>query len=487
MVGFYRDLVKRFFRIGVSLMMGAILLLSFPSPSTHAEPLFPHVRTFKISAYYSPCQGQSRYATGTYEGDIRLNGNGTNGADGTPVYAGMIAAPKTYPFGTKMSIPGVGITAVHDRGGAIVPAGERDQDYDRLDLWMGWCEEGLTRALTWGVRVVDVTVYGVDDSIQEDVYLEGFSVIEQVVKNVILAPQLFPEDVWYLSSGEDVERLQVYLTELGFYSSEITGVYGTEMREAVYQFQLANGLVSSWEDLGAGHTGVNTRKMLDLAISRLREEQEAQALQRYQQGLLLLAYHPDLDRNRNPLTHDLSLGSVGEDVRRLQQELRVLGYLRLDPTGYYGEVTQHAVFKFQQKKGIVLTEEDSGAGVAGPQTRSILNTLIEFRTQELSLIAYQREQTQLATNPPNVIPSIDVNDFTRTMVLGDRGSDVKALQALLRQLGFFEGAFVTEFYGEQTQAAVLAFQKTNGLVNSEEETHAGQVDETTLARLNELT
>lgn len=481
--------ISRFLSQGFLFQGSLMLLLTLSSVApVQAEELYPYIQTFRISAYYSPCEGQVRYATGSYEGDIRLNGNGTNGADGTQVYPGMIAAPKTYAFATKMSIPGIGITAVHDRGGAIVPAGERGQSYDRLDVWMGWCDDGLNRALNWGLRTVDVTVYGIDDSIQESVYLEGFIDFEQavstVVKQVIVAPELFPDDLWYLSSGEDVQRLQTYLKELGFYAGEISGYYGEETREAVYQFQLAQGIVSSWDDFGAGHTGVNTRAMLDLAVSKLREEEEAESLQKVQQGLLLLPYHPDLDRNRTTFVSDLTLGASGDDVRRLQEELRTLGYLRMDPTGYYGEMTEHAVFKFQQKQGLIAVREDLGAGVFGPKTRGAMNRIVESRTHELSLIAYQREQHANATVAST--PGTESGTFTRVLAFGDHGAEVKALQSLLKQLGHFQGAFVTEFYGEQTQAAVLAFQLANGLVSSESDAGAGQVTEATLALLNTL-
>ena len=37
-----------------------------------------------------------------------------------------------------MQIPGIGFVAVHDRGGAI--------KNNRLDIWMGEGEEGLSRA-----------------------------------------------------------------------------------------------------------------------------------------------------------------------------------------------------------------------------------------------------------------------------------------------------------------------------------------------------
>lgn len=477
--------MKTISRFVIPGVLSVLMVGGFAPSSAQAEDIGSYVHTFNISAYYSPCEGQSRYATGSYEGDIRLNGNGTNGADGTPVYPGMIAAPKTYAFGTKMSIPGIGITAVHDRGGAIVPAGDRGQAHDRLDVWMGWCDEGLTSALNWGMKTVDVTVYGVEDPVEEAVYVEVFSYTEAIVKNVVLAPQLFEKDIWYLSTGEDVERLQVMLTELGFYQGEISGYYGDDTREAVYQFQLSNSIVDSWDDLGAGHTGVNTRKMLDLAISRFREEQESEHLQRYQKGLVLLQSYPDLAKNQVLFHRDLTVGAVGEDVKQLQSELVALGYLRLQPTGYYGEVTEHAVLKFQQKQGIVMDVTQEGAGTFGPQTRTVMNALLENRTRTLSYIAVIRSEREEVNAAPT--PSDDPNDFVRTMTFGDRGKDVKALQSLLKQMGFFKGSLITEFYGEQTGQAIRAFQLINQLIVTEMDAHAGSVDEATRTLLNSLT
>jgi len=37
-------------------------------------------RKFIVTAYYSPLPGQKKYSTGSYSGDIRLNGEGTHGA-----------------------------------------------------------------------------------------------------------------------------------------------------------------------------------------------------------------------------------------------------------------------------------------------------------------------------------------------------------------------------------------------------------------------
>ena len=66
---------------------------------------------------------------------------------------------------------------------------------------------------------------------------------------------------------------------------------------------------------------------------------------------------PDLFHNNQ------SLGAVNDDVRRLQQELKGLNLFKVSASGKYGEVTENAVFKFQQTMGIVDSRDDFGAGI----------------------------------------------------------------------------------------------------------------------------
>lgn len=62
---------------------------------------------------------------------------------------GTIAADtRYYPFGTRMYVPGYGKGVVEDRGSAI-------KGPDRLDVFYS----SHTRALQWGRRRVDVTIY----------------------------------------------------------------------------------------------------------------------------------------------------------------------------------------------------------------------------------------------------------------------------------------------------------------------------------------
>jgi 3D (Asp-Asp-Asp) domain-containing protein len=116
--------------------------------------------TFVVAtAYYSPLPNQKRYLRWNYESEIRLNGNGTHGASGKGVFNGMLAAPKTYEFWTKIWIDGLGVGSVEDRGGAIVSKGNRGYEYDRIDIWMGEGDEWLKRALSWGKRTVKARIY----------------------------------------------------------------------------------------------------------------------------------------------------------------------------------------------------------------------------------------------------------------------------------------------------------------------------------------
>lgn len=280
---------------------------------------YPYTENFIISAYYSPLPCQERYATGSYEADIRLNGRGTNGADGTEVYPGMIAAPKSYAFGTKMYIPGIGMVAVHDRGGAIVEAGVRNHAHDRLDVWMGYGDKGLRRALQWGKRTIAVTVYGVNDSLQEQVTIGDFDPSEAV-----------PNDC------------------------------------------------DATEPLDEVNLAVNVETVEPEVVS---------------------ADSIDLDEK---FYSTLSRGLQGKSVMALQKQLAQLNFYRGEINGVFDEVTEHAVFKFQQSQGIVSAKGEVGSGVFGPQTRDRVNEIITSRNYRNILVAQKSVDTNIAADVTDV-------------------------------------------------------------------------------------
>jgi peptidoglycan hydrolase-like protein with peptidoglycan-binding domain len=364
------------------------------------DELSYYMQTFVISGYYSPLPNQDKYATGSYESDIYLNGNGTHGASGAPVQEGMVACPSLrtlsdgstagFDFGTKYYIPGVGTTTCLDRGGAIVIAGERSYNFDRLDIWFGYGDEGLQLALNWGKRTVDVMVYGVDPNIQDDVYFDAYLAVEDFFQNTVLSPLYFGDDIYYGTESEEVIELVTYLREWGYYDGDETDFYGPGIAQAIYDFQYDFDIVDDPSETGAGHFGIKTRTQFDRLIN---DEGLALETIQLQRGSILLSKHNDLFEEKTHFASALELGDSGSMVTLLQQELVNMGLL-YEVSGYFDEVTEHAVFKLQQIHGLVDDKENPAAGYVGPGTRGVLNDIINSRYDAKSIMAYQREEVR---------------------------------------------------------------------------------------------
>ena len=371
------------------------------SADDSSEDSFPYSKTFIISAYYSPLPCQMRYVTGSYNGDIRLNGGGKRGADGTFVYPVMIAAPRTYDFGTKMDIPEVGIVAVHDRGGAIRPADGSALLYDRLDIWMGYGDKGLERALRWGKRTYEVVVYGSNDSIQEQISLSDYSPDEAT-----------PNDC----------------------SQVVLASVNTET--------VANAEINYGEAASSSTINVTSDKHMT----------------------------------------NMEFSSMGEEVKALQAELKNLNFYKGEITGFYGELTQHAVFKFQQSQMLVRDKNSQGAGNFGPKTRDRLNEITATRRYNTAVVADKTVQYEKMVAARSKRDQVIVSELR----YGTTGHEVSKLQRFLKDKGFFEGVLITEYYGPVTKEAVLKFQKANNIIVSENDTGAGDVGPNTLEIINTL-
>lgn len=132
-----------------------------------------------------------------------------------------------------------------------------------------------------------------------------------------------------LSKGEESEDIRSYqnrLKELGYLTTDPDGKYGDDTVAAVKRFQMVNGLISD------GYIGQETR-------------------------LRLLS--GDAEYNST------SIGASGDDVTRIQDRLKELGYLS-KVTGYFGSDTETALKSFQKRNGL------SADGKFGAQTNSKL-------------------------------------------------------------------------------------------------------------------
>lgn len=59
------------------LLLVLIIQIAFPFGQVSADDESEQ-RIFVVTAYYSPIPNQEKYLRGSYEADIRLNGNGTH-------------------------------------------------------------------------------------------------------------------------------------------------------------------------------------------------------------------------------------------------------------------------------------------------------------------------------------------------------------------------------------------------------------------------
>ncbi len=130
--------------------------------------------------------------------------------------------------------------------------------------------------------------------------------------------------------GEDVMMLQQELSKLGFFNASPTGYYGEITLSAVKNFQKAYGLYPD------GVAGKNT-------VNRIKE----------------LLYDKILEKEME-----------GDEVFMLQESLKRLGYFSVKPTGYFGDLTEAAVLKFQKANGLYAD------GVAGIKTLSLLRDIL---------------------------------------------------------------------------------------------------------------
>ncbi|PSB08268.1 hypothetical protein C7B61_14785 [filamentous cyanobacterium CCP1] len=219
--------------------------------------------------------------------------------------------------------------------------------------------------------------------------------------------------------GESIAALQRQLANLGYYNGEITGYYGPQTQDAVIRFQ---------QDMGLAPDGI-----VGPATSQA-----------------LYQYGSSSGGARQPQSAGASLPTIqlnqsGEQVAELQRRLSDLGYYSGSITGNFDYSTEAAVMQFQRDNALTAD------GIVGSSTEEALR-------RPSSEIA----RPDAPATPAN--PSPTESDRSDGLLrLGDNGQIVSDLQLRLKELGFYQGE-VTGVYGPETEAAVLAFQQSQGLL-----------------------
>ena len=229
--------------------------------------------------------------------------------------------------------------------------------------------------------------------------------------------------------SDNVRRLQQALTQLGYYSGTVDGSFGSGTKAAVTAFQQANSLTV--DGIAGSATIALLEKQTGIDIDGSSSSSSSTAT-----GLFKGDYSK------------LQYTSSGSRVRVLQQALKDLGFTISKVDGVFGQSTFEAVMAFQKATGLTV---DGKAG---------RNTLVKLE----SYFDSNGNVTQPMITPK---PTADLDNIaygipTRTLREGMGGQDVLYTQDRLAALGYLTGISDGQ-YGAATKAAVLAFQKKNGL------------------------
>ena len=217
------------------------------------------------------------------------------------------------------------------------------------------------------------------------------------------------------STGDDVSTVQRRLAELGYYTTTVTGQYGTATVTAVTAFQKENGLDAD------GVAGSKTYAVLFSASARPAPVPTAT---------------PTAAPVQTPTSYPvLKSGSSGEAVTALQTRLKALGYT-VSVTGSYDTATISAVKAFQTNNYLTVD------GIAGNETQSIL---------------YSDAARTASQVPDTSYTTLDVNTASGN-------ENLVKLQNRLAELGY--PVTLNGKYDGTTHNAVVAFQQRNNLVIS---------------------
>lgn len=146
---------------------------------------------------------------------------------------------------------------------------------------------------------------------------------------------------------EDIKILQEHLIDLGYLKLDEANTYYCEStQKAVLDFQSSQGLK---ED---GTFNIDTYEALQNVLDQY-----------------------------TPLVYEkpLKFGMTGDDVLKLQERLKTLGYLIIDEcTDYYGSMTRQAIMEFQIDYDIEVD------GSAGPETIKTINQALFDKDRRLA-------------------------------------------------------------------------------------------------------
>ena len=160
-----------------------------------------------------------------------------------------------------------------------------------------------------------------------------------------------------------MRTLQQNLKTLGYYDGSVTGNFGRLTKEAVYNFQKANGLSAD---------GVAGAKTLSSISGKLSGNSSSSGSSSSNNNNNSSSGSSSSNNNSDSSTLlntsvMLQQGSSSSEVLKLQNMLASLGFYTGNKTGNFGALTADAVMAYQKSKGLTAD------GIAGKKTLAAIN------------------------------------------------------------------------------------------------------------------
>lgn len=237
------------------------------------------------------------------------------------------------------------------------------------------------------------------------------------------------------ATGDAVGKLQSELKALGYYTGEITKTFDLATKKAVIAFQKKNGLTAD---------GIADAKTQNALYSGNPLPADATPTPKPTPT-------PSPEPTYTIPESTVRLNSTGADAKAVQKRLKQLGYYTGTADGKFTAASVKALKAFQEAHGL------KADGVAGKATYAVL-----FSNQALKKGATPTPRPEQTPAPGDEESGIPSDASYETLRKGDYSGDVALMQQALINLGYLSGA-PDGNYGTQTEKAVRAFQKINGL------------------------
>ncbi len=313
--------------------------------------------SFIVTAYYSPLPNQKKYVTWSYLWDKRLNWEWHTTASGKKVYTWILAAPKKYPFWTKIYFEGFWVWAVEDRWWAIVKAWINWHEHDRIDIWMWYGDEWLQRALKWWKRTIKWRVV----SRKQEVNLKFAKNILEGLENIKVNPETHKQ--------EEVKKLQENFKKLKLYSWKIDWKYESIKKDLI-NYQLKERIIRSTNDEAAGWFWPKTYVALlrrfwskDILI-----RQEGFEITETNPNVQIILWFPEIKLNWDKPER--------EEVKKVQELFKKLWMYSWNIDWDFNKI-KRILLDFQKKAWIIKHDNSWWAGYFWEKTKAALITYFE--------------------------------------------------------------------------------------------------------------